>query len=1066
MTLETGSDVRAAAADQPEVLVRRLSFAQEQLWFLDQLAPGETTYNIVMAWRLHGPLRVDLLRRCLDLVVARHESLRVTIRNEDGTPYQVVAAPTTVPLTMIDLRELAEDQREQRVRAEIDAQLAEPYDLEAGPLCRFRLLRLAADEYVFCQSFHHIITDGWSTAVLNAELSTAYRSLFSGTEPVFEDKEFDYTAFAESQRDRLQGAVLAEELEFWQQRLADLPVLELPADRPRPVGGSHHGETLIKDFPEDLRGIVQQLADDHGASMFMVFAAAYLLVLSRYSGLTDIPIGVPMLGRPEPELESIVGMFINMVVLRSDLSGDPSFAEFIERIADLNLDLYEHQEVPFYKVVEAVQPVRDPDRNPLFQVGMQLLSQSNSGENLSFPDVRAEFIPLASLGARFDIAMNIIDTGSALRAAAEYSSDIFDSWRIEAMLGHMESILRTAGANPALRLSEIPIVTGAEAAELLAVGRGEVVDYNQQPLHVAVAEVARRQPHAAAVVCNGVELSYAELDRRADLLARHLRASGLRHGQVVAVVIDRDLDAYVTMLGILKAGGTFAMLDPKHPANRLAFMIGDTQAPLVITRSGMVDRLPESTGWQTILIDADWPAIEAIEVDGPLEEWATADSLAYILYTSGSTGQPKGVMIAHRAVSFFCEAYRRTFDFGPDDRLLQLPSLSFDMSQGELWTGFLNGGTVVAVSPEEGSSPEHLAALIREQRVSYAGLPPAIQSVIDAEAYPHLKYVMGGAEVLPPELVNKWNLPGRRYVNLYGPTEAAIACTEYECPHTEWQVSPPIGRPHVNRQIYVVDSSFNLVPRGVAGELLIGGEPGGLAQGYLNQPDLTAEKFIADPFQPGRLVYRSGDLVRWSSELQIEFLGRVDNQIKLRGLRIELGEIEAALTNHADVGRSVVLVRPDQHGEKRLIGYVTPAADRQPAPDELRTHLASTLPEYMIPSAWVVLDRFPLIADWKINRNALPDPVEEADTGDGYVEPRTPTEQSIADIFGEVLSLPRVGAEDSFFEIGGNSLQAMRAVSRINKGFAIKISIRTLYGNPSVRAVSAAVDEKVGSKPA
>ena len=1058
MTLETGRDLPEVAADDAGVLVRRLSFAQEQLWFLDQLAPGETTYNILMVWRLRGDLRVDLLQRCLNLVAARHESLRVTIRNDEGTPYQVVAPAGEVPLPVIDLRDLGEDEREQRVQELIDRQLAEPFDLENGPLSRFHLLQLSEREHVFFQGFHHVVTDGWSTAVINEELSTAYRSLYYGSEPVFDEAELDYTEFAETQRDRLQGEALEEELSFWQERLADLPVLELPTDRPRPKGGSHRGETLIRDFAPDLRGIVQQLADDHGASMFMVFAAAYNLVLSRYSGQEDIPVGVPMLGRPEPELEAVVGLFINMVVLRSDLSGDPTFAELIERTADLNLDLYEHQEVPFHFVVDRVAPVRDPDRNPLFQVGMQILGGSNSGENLTLPDVETEFVPLASLGSRFDIAMNIIDNGTTLRAAAEYSSDMFDEWRIEAMLGHLETVIRTAAANPDLKLSQIPTVTAAEAEELLSVGRGEVVEYGQQPLHVAVAEVAARQPEATAVVCNGVELSYRELDRRAGQLARHLRAKGLRHGQVVAVVIDRDLDAYVTMLGILKAGGTFAMLDAKHPANRLAFMLADTAAPLVVTRSGMTDRLPESTGWQTVLMDSDWAEIDAIPADTPLEEWATADTLAYILYTSGSTGQPKGVMIAHRAVSFFCEAYRRTFDFGPQDRLLQLPSLSFDMSQGEVWTALLHGATVVAVSPEG------VAALIRDQRVTYAGLPPAMQSVIDADAYPHLKYVMGGAEVLPPELVNKWNTGDRRYVNLYGPTEAAVACTEYECPHIDWQVSPPIGRPHVNRQVYVVDGSMNLVPRGVAGELLIGGEPGGLAQGYLNQPELSAEKFIDDPFHPGRKVYRSGDLVRWTTDLQLDFLGRVDNQIKLRGLRIELGEIEAALTSHPDVGRSVVLVRPDQNGEKRLIGYAIPAAGKMPVPEELRAHLAKSLPEYMVPTAWVMLTEFPLIAGWKINRKALPDPVEAEVGEDGYVAPATSTEESIADIFGEVLSQPRVGAEDSFFDIGGNSLQAMRAVSRINKGFGIKISIRMLYGNATVRAVSAAVDEKVSAK--
>lgn len=665
MTINTGRDLPGGIGEEAGARVRRLSFAQEQLWFLDQLEPGKTTYNVLMVWRLRGPLRVDLLQRCLNLVVARHESLRVSIRSDEGAPYQVVAAPADVPLPVTDLRALPEAERERRVQAEIDAQCAEPYDLETGPLCRFRLLRLDAEEYVFCQGFHHIVTDGWSAAVINAELSTAYRSLYAGTEPVLGDAELDYTEFAESQRERLQGDVLADELAFWQRQLADLPVLELPADRPRPTG-SHRGETLIKYFPDDLRGVVQRLADDHHASMFMVLAAAFNLVLSRYSGLEDVPIGVPMLGRPEPQLEAVVGMFINMVVLRSDLSGDPTFSELVERVADGILELYEHQEVSFHQVVDAVQPVRDPGRNPLFQVSLQLLGESNSGENLGFPGVVAEFMPLASLDSRFDFAINLIDTGASLRAAVEYSSDMFDGWRIEAMLTHLETVLRAAAADPSRRLSQIPIVVGAEAERLLAAGRGEVVGYR-----------------------------------------------------------------------------------------------------------------------------------------------------------------------------------------------------------------------------------------------------------------------------------------------------------------------PPIGPPQVNRQLYVVDRAMNLVPRGVVGELLIGGEPADLAAGYLDRPELTAEKFVDDPFHPGRLVYRTGDLVRWNTDLQIEFVGRP-------------GEAEP----------------PEAHAGADAGTEAGPGAG-------------------------------------------------------GHDEPRTPTEQAVAGIFGEVLSLPRVGVEDSFFTVGGNSLQAMRAVSRINKGFGIKLSVRTLYGNVTVRAVSAVVDEKV-----
>ncbi|MFD0332047.1 amino acid adenylation domain-containing protein [Streptacidiphilus monticola] len=629
-----------------------------------------------------------------------------------------------------------------------------------------------------------------------------------------------------------------------------------------------------------------------------------------------------MLGRPDPELEDVVGLFINMVVLRSDLSGDPTFAELLERTADANLELYEHQEVPFQQIVDRVQPLREPGRNPLFQVAVQVLGGATSGDNLFFPGVTSEYVLLPSVGARFDISLNFIESGDRIKASVEYSADLFDAWRIEAMLGHVETVLAAVADDPGLRLSQLPLLTEAEREELAAIGTGEVVPYPQEPLHVQFAEKARQQPDAVAVVCRGVELSYAELDRRADLLARHLRGLGVTAGQIVAAVLDRDLDAYVTLLGILKSGAAFAMLDPKAPAARLDFMIRDTGAPVVITRSPLAGTLPQSSGWATVLIDTDWSAIEAASTEEPLEEWATRESLAYILYTSGSTGQPKGVMIEHRSVSFFCEAYRRTFDFGPADRLLQLPALNFDMSQGEIWTAFAAGATVVAVAPEDAQSPEALTALIREQRASYAGLPPAMLSVLEPEPYPDLRYIMGGAEVLPPDLVNRWNLPGRTFVNLYGPTEAAIACTEYKVDHLTWRTSPPIGRPEVNRQVHVVDRHGNLVPKGVGGELLIGGEPGGLARGYLNQPELSAEKFVADPFDLERTVYRSGDLVRWNADGQLEFLGRIDNQVKLRGLRIELGEIEAALQAHEQVARAVVLMRPDRQGENRLVGYV------------------------------------------------------------------------------------------------------------------------------------------------
>jgi amino acid adenylation domain-containing protein len=1037
-----------------------LSFGEEQLWFLDQLSPG-ATYNVLLAARLRGPLRADILARCLTLIVERHEALRVTFHAAEGVPFQSVSPPSEVELPILDITAQPPAEQERVIEDTLRELSGLAFDLEAGPLYRYRLLKLADDQHVFVQNFHHIVTDGWSTGVMNSELAAAYAALLEGRQPDFSDLGYGYLEYARSQRQRMQGDVLEEELEFWAQKLADLPALEVPTDRPRSATPSGEAGWAVRNFGRELLEQAQALAKEQDASLFVVLATAVIAVLSRYTGQDDIPIGVPMLNRMDEELEQIVGLFVNMTVLRADLADDPSFEELLGQVLDATLDLYDHQEVPFHLVVDRVQPVRVVGRNPLFQFSVQLLGAANSGRSLSLRDLTDEPLSTTSAGSRFDVALDFAEQGESLRATVEYSKDLFDAWRIEAMLGHVETVLAAAVQDPSLRVSQLPILAEEERAELLALGKGEPAQYSADPLHVSLANMARSTPDAVAVVCRRAELSYAELDRRADLLARHLRSLGLRHGQIVPVVIDRDLDAFVAMVGVLKAGGAFATMDPKLPAARLDFMIRDTAASIVVTRSTLADRLPSSVGWVTVLLDSDWDAVEAIPADQPLEEWATRESLAYVLYTSGSTGTPKGVMIAHRAVSFFCEAFRRSFDFGPQDRFLQLPALNFDMSQGEIWTAFLVGATVVAVSPDDAQSPEALSALMRDQRVTYAGLAPAYLSVMEAEPYPALKYVFGGAELYPPELVNKWNLPGRRFLNMYGPTECAIAQTEYECEHIEWKTPPPIGRPQLNRQVYVVDRGSNLVPKGVNGELLIGGAEGGLARGYLNQPEMTAQKFVTDPFNPASMVYRSGDLVRWSGGGQIEFLGRLDNQVKLRGLRVELGEIETALQAHPGILRAAVLMRPDKHGENRLVGYFTSASE-PPQISELRAFLAESLPDYMVPTAWMPLDKFPMNNDgWKINRNALPEPPE--DERRQLVAPSTPTEVTVARCFADVLSLDEVGAQDSFFDLGGNSLQAMRVVSRVNKAFNIRIRVRLLYGNATVAAISAAIDQLAGA---
>lgn len=1035
----------------------QLSFGQEQLWFLDQLSPGETTYNVPNAYRLRGRLDFAALEGALNLLVARHEQLRVTFHAADGVPYQVVEPAADRPLDTTDLSDLAPEAREKALNEALRDEADTPFDLSAGPVCRYQLFRLAAEDHVLSITFHHIVTDGWSGGVISQDLAQAYRDLSAGREPVLAELSARYADHVQRQREQRADGLWDTELDYWAERLDGLEALELPADRGRPAEPTQQGETFVVDFPADLLTRARALAQEQGASLYMVVTAALNVVLSRYSGQDDIPLGVPMLGRTEPELEEVVGLFINMTVLRTDLSGGISFAQLVERIADANLDMYDNQEVPFDQVVDRVQPVRDAGRNPLFQIACQLLGETTTADALDLEGIDVESIVVAGTRSRFDLSFTFMEGAERLRLICEFATDLYDRPRIEALVRHVQTVLAAATADPDAPVSKLPLMTVEERRELFNAGRGADFVFPTEPVHTTIARIAQENPDLVATVCRGVEMTYGELMRRAGKLARHIRSRGVKHEQVVAIAMDRDLDALVAILGVMVSGAAYTIIDPSHPNARLDHMLRDTQAPLVITRSSAVGDLPESSGWSTLLIDTEWDTVEAEPDDKPLEEWAEPSSLVYVLYTSGSTGRPKGVMIEQRGLRMFIEAYRRTFgEWTTEDRLLQLPALTFDMSQGEIFAGLISGSAMVLVAPEDASSPESLAALMREQRVTYAGLSPAILSLVEAGPYPDLKYIMGGAEALPAELVNKWNLPGRKFVNLYGPTEASVATTEYLCEHKEWKSSPPIGRPEFGRLHYVVDKELNLVPVGVPGELLIGGDDG-LSRGYLNLPEMTDEKFVPDPFLGEGRVYRTGDLVRWTPDLQIDFIGRLDNQVKLRGLRIELGEIESGLLTHPKIRMALVLLREDG-GEKQLVAYYTLIGDESPTVAELREHLGRTMPEYMVPTAWVELEEFPLTPARKINRAALPAPATTDSSGDAYVAPVSATEEKVAEVFETVLSLDRIGTGSSFFEMGGNSLQAMRVVSRLNKHFKVKINVRLLYGGATVAVVASAID--------
>lgn len=1032
-----------------------LSFGQEQLWFLDQLDPGHGTYNIPLAFRLRGPLDVDALARALNRLLARHEALRATFASVDGEPVQVIAEHSPLVLDVEDVAEpTATDPG--RLQAVLDDEAARPFDITADRLLRARVLRLGADDHVLCLNVHHIAADGWSVGLLTDELADAYAAAVGGGEPALDDIPVQYGDFVLWQRDWLQGDVLEEQLRHWEEALAGAPVVDLPADRPRPARPTFAGDVVTRALGPALGGRLAAVGRANRASLLMVLTAAVDLLLARYTGEDDLSVGTTMLGRTRPELEKVVGLFINMVVLRVDASGDPTFEELLGRVRDATLAAYDHQDVPFEKVVGRVEGVRDPSRNPLFQVAVQLLKANRP---LRLAGLHVEPITRPAGGSRFDLALSFTDAPDGLRLAVEYSTDLFDRWRIEQLVDHLERALTAVADAPSLRVSEVPLLGPEERDRLMAMGRGEDVAYPRGPVHTLVAERVRLDPDAVAVVHDRKELTYGELDRGAQALAVELRARGARHGDIVGVALDRSLDVFVALLGVLKAGAAFVVLDPGHPAKRLAHILRDTAAPVVLTRSDMLASLPEPHGWAPVCLDTDRERIEAAADSraGAWEEWATPDSLAYVVYTSGSTGEPKGVPIDHRGLMLFVTSFVRLYGIGPDDRLLQYASLIFDLSLGEIFGALTTGASLVTGPPDTLLSPPALAALIREHEVTYVGAPPAMLAVLEPGPYPSVRAVFAGGEALSADLVNRWNLPGRTFVNAYGPTEAAIGCTAHVCERRAWRSPPPIGRPLEHRRLYVVDRSGDLAPVGVPGELLIGGDEG-LSRGYLNQPGLTDARFVPDPFRLDGRAYRSGDLVRWTPDGVLEFVGRMDNQVKLRGLRIELDEIATVLEAHPHVGQAVVTMREDRPGQQRLVAYLVASG---PPPDtaDLRSHVEAELPAYMVPSAWVTLDALPLTRSGKVDRSALPAPTLGRDDGAAATPLATETERTVGAVLVEVLGVPGVGADDNFFDLGGTSLQAVLVLTRLADLLGVSVAVRAVYGAGSVRSLAAHLDE-------
>ncbi|MEW6367293.1 MAG: amino acid adenylation domain-containing protein [Acidobacteriota bacterium] len=1045
-----------------------LSHAQQRLWFLEQLAPGTSTYNMPCSVWIQGELNQRTLEQALNEIVRRHEALRTVFPESEGAPHQQVLDFVPASLAVRDLGELPEAEREREAKRLASEEADRPFDLVRGPLLRFFLIRLRSTDHILVMLMHHIVSDGWSIGVILRELATIYEAILAGGPSPLPELAVQYADYACWQRRWLQDDVLRSQLAYWRRQLeGPLPVLTLPIDHPRPAVQTHRGAVRSMAIPRELSEALKALCSSEGVTLNMLLLAAFKVLLHRYTAQEDLVVGSPVAGRDRREIEELVGFFVKMLVLRTDLSGNPPFKVLLQRVKDVTLGALAHQDVPFEMLVDALQPERQQSYSPLFQVAFayqaSLFSSSQARGGLIFTPAAIE-----RRTAKFDLMLVMSESNTSLEAEIEYNTDLFDEATIDRMLGHFETVLGAIASDPDCRISDVPILKAEERHRL-------VVEWNQTgtpyPRGACIQELfeaqVERTPESVAVRYEDAHLTYRELNRRANQVAHRLRKLGVRTDSPVGLYMDRSPEMIVAILGILKAGGAYVPLDPTYPPERLGFMIRDAAAPVLIVQKRLLGRLPPNDAC-VLCIDSQWESIGSESTTNPGCA-ASPDSLAYVIYTSGSTGVPKGVAVPHRAViRLVCDT-----DFvqlGPSDRVAQVSNSSFDAATFEIWGALLNGGQLIGITKDLAISPQDFARSLIDERISAIFLTVALFNLVAREA-PHafgaVRHFMFGGEAADPAWVREVlrKQPPERLINGYGPTENTTftAChVVTDLPDTATSV--PIGRPIANTTIYILDRRLNPVPVGAPGELYTGGD--GLARCYLSRPELTAERFIPDPFclDPGRRLYRTGDLARHRPDGVIEFLGRVDHQVKIRGFRIELGEIEACLAEHPDVQDCVVLAREDDPGEKRLVAYLVPREGHRRPSGDVRAWLRAKLPEYMVPAAFVMLDSLPLTPNGKVDRDALPAPEgDAADAGRAFAGPRTPVEEVVAGIWADVLKLDRIGIHDSFFDLGGHSLLATQVISRVRQALRVDLPLRRLFDTPTVSGLADALERALRS---
>ncbi|GAA4812204.1 hypothetical protein GCM10023220_49340 [Streptomyces ziwulingensis] len=1073
-----------------------LSAAQQRLWFLDQFQPGGTEYGTATGFRLRGELDTGALRTALDALVARHEPLRTTFGTVDGGGVQIVGPPFAVPVEPVDLTGRPDAERPDAADRLLRAELRRPFDLRRGPLLRVLLVRRAADDHLLVLHQHHIVTDGWSIGVLAGDLGELYSAAVRGTRPHLPPLPVQYADFAAWQRERLAGPALDGALAYWRRQLAGMSPAELPTDRPRTAVRTSPGALHRFTVPAPLTARLTEVGRSCGATPFMVLAAAVQVLLARYGGQRDVALGTVTSGRDRAELERLAGFFVNTVVLRSHVDGTLSFAEFLGRVRTTVLEAFAHDALPYDRLVDAVRPERDASRSPLFQLALVL--QNAPRRPLRMAGLRTEETPLPSTSALFDVTLELVPRGGALAGTIEYNTDLFAPDTPARLAGHLLVLLEGIAADPGRAVSRLPLLTAAELSRLARWSHGAATGPAGRTVSGLVAEQARRRPGATALTADGQELTYGGLLSRADAVAARLTARGVGPGAVVGVCLERGATLVVALLGILRAGAAYLPLDPEYPAERLAFMLTDSAVALVLTEDRLRGALPASAADLMHLDDVTGPAPsgggarghlddvtgppapdggDPVPLDGPpgpapVDGGGRTDpqgppvagprDLMYVMYTSGSTGGPKGVLVEHRSVVRLCRA--REVRPGPRDVLALTSSVSFDAATYEIWGALVNGARL-AIAPPGVPSVHELGRFLAAEGVTSLWLTAGLfEEVVDTDpgVLGGLRRLIAGGDVLSPAHCDRVlrAVPGLELVNGYGPTEGTTFTTCHRFGPGAPVTSAPIGRPIQGTRCHVVDGDLRPVPVGVPGELLVGGE--GLARGYLGRPGLTAGRFVADPFSGpgGDRLYRTGDLVRWRATGELEFLGRSDDQVKIRGFRVEVGEVEAALTRHPDVGEATVVARSDV-GHRRLVAYVTARHTPAPTPAALRTHLEGVLPGYLVPTGYVVLDRMPLTAHGKVDRRALPPPRTPER---GHVAPRTPAERTLSRVWAEVLGVARIGVEDNFFDLGGDSILSIQVVARA-RAAGLRLTSKDIFLRQTVARLAAAVTPRTRPAP-